>query len=324
MNKSGTLTLEDHVVDLAWSADGERILATSATGPIVVSDSQGQILQTLPGHGMGNGTSVWFQDFPATCGFDGIIRWNGQEWKPGRGVIEKLKTSPDGKLLAAAQGKNLHIRDASGDDSQSLRDLECGVSDFAWNPCRSKEIALAGAGGAVLRRIGNQKPFARFDWGGASLEIRWSRDGRWIATADQTPSVHVYDIPRDHPLHMQGYEGKVHALDFSSDSRQLATAGSPVITVWPMTGKKGPEGTTPIQIEGSETPIRALSFSSVTGQLASGDSTGVLLIVTFEKGQLRRKRARLESGISTLAWHPQRPLLAIGHENGEVVLLETS
>ena len=273
---------------------------------------------------MGNGVSTWFQNLPATCGFDGRIRWNAMEWNPGRGVIEALKASPDATLLAAAQGKNLHIRDASGDESRSLRDLDAVVSDFAWNPANPRQIAMAGAGGAVLWKLGAKSPFARFDWGGASLKVRWSRDGRWLATGDQTPSVHVYDISRDHPLHIEGFEFKVHTLDFSADSRRLATAGSPVITVWPMTGKKGPEGATPIQIEGSETPVQALAFSAATGQLASGDSSGTLLIITFEKGQLRRKRAKLEGGIASLAWHPDRPLLAIGHTEGRVTILETS
>ncbi|MFM8365220.1 MAG: WD40 repeat domain-containing protein [Verrucomicrobiota bacterium] len=324
MKKTGTLLLEDHILDLAWSPDGSRLLATPASGSILVANANGGILETLPGHGMGNGISAWFQKHPATCGFDGRVRWNGSEWKPGHGVIEVLKASPDDTLLAVGQGKNLHIRDAAGDESLSLRDLDAVVSDFAWNPANPRQIALAGAGGAVLRKLGGKHPFARFDWGGASLKVRWSLDGRWLATGDQTPSVHVYDIPRDHPLHMQGFEGKVHALDFSSDSRQLATAGSPVITVWPMTGKKGPENVTPIQIEGSETPVQALAFSPATGQLASGDTTGILLIITFEKGQLRRKRAPLESGIASLAWHPSMPLLAIGHDDGHVTILETS
>lgn len=321
MKKTAAFALEDHVLHLTWSPDGSRLLATPAQGPIVVSNAEGDILATLPGHGMGNGKSTWFQGEPATCGFDGQVRWNGSEWKPGRGLVEAVKTNADGSLLAASQGKTLHIRDAAGDESRSLRDLECVVSDFAWNPANPNEVALAGAGGAVLCRIGEGQPFARFDWGGASLIAHWSPDGRWLATGDQTPSVHIYDIPRDHPLHMQGFEGKVHALDFSADSKRLATAGSPVITIWPMTGKKGPEGATPVQIDGSESPVQALAFSHATGHLASGDGSGTLLVLSFEKNQVRRKRARLGIGISSLAWHPSRELLAIGHEDGTVAVL---
>jgi WD40 repeat protein len=287
---------------------------------ILVARQDGEILETLPGHGMGNGESAWFQDAPATCGFDGKVRLVGREWSPGRGLIERVKASPDGKFLAAAQGKSLHILDQEGNESLSLRDLETSVVDFAWNPSRSREVATAGAGGATLWRLGQKKPFARFDWGGASLRVGWSPDGRWLATGDQTPSVHIYDIPRDHPLHIQGFESKVQASAFSSESKQLATAGSAVVTVWPMTGKKGPDGATPIQIDGCESAAQALDFSS-KGLLAIGDGAGTLLVITFEKGQFRRKRSKLESGISALAWHPSQPILAIGHENGQVMLL---
>lgn len=320
MKNLGTFETDDHILHLAWNSDGSRLLATPATGSILVVGADVQIFETLPGHGMGNGESAWFLDQPATCGFDGKVRIGSREWNPGRGLIERVKPTADGKFLAAAQGKSLNIFDAEGNDSLSLRDLETSVVDFAWNPSRSREVATVGAGGAMLWRLGQKKPFARFDWGGASLRVGWSPDGRWLATGDQTPSVHVYDIPRDHPLHIQGFEGKVQALVFSKDSRQLATAGSAVVTVWPMTGKKGPDGATPIQIEGCESPAQALDFSS-KGQLAIGDESGTLLVITFEKGQFRRKRSKLESGISALAWHPSEPLLAIGHDDGKVMLL---
>jgi hypothetical protein len=55
--------------------------------------------------------------------------------------------------------------------------------------------------------------------------------------------------------------------------------------------------------------------------LAIGNGTGTLLVITFEKGQFRRKRSKLEIGISALAWHPSLPLLAIGHEDGRMMLL---
>jgi WD40 repeat protein len=300
---------------------GTRLLITPVEGPVLVVDETATLLEELPGHGMGNGTSAWFQGSPATCGFDGKLRCGSREWKLGRGMIEHARTNADGTLLAAAQGKTLHLFDADGNAERSLRDLPAVVADFAWNPKSYNEIATVGAGGALLWRLGEKEPFARFDWGGASLQVRWSGDGRWLATADQTASVHVYDIPRDHPLHMEGFESKVHALGFSENGKRLATAGSAVVTVWPCASKNGPEGANPIQVDGSESEVRALDFSPITGQLATGDGEGTLLVVTFEKGQFRRKRARLGTGISALSWHPTEPWLAVGHESGSVMLL---
>ncbi|MEI8294218.1 MAG: WD40 repeat domain-containing protein [bacterium] len=321
MKSPGSITAGDCISHLKWNPEGTRLLITPVTGALLVVDETATLLEELPGHGMGNGSSDWFQGSPATCGFDGKIHCGSREWKPGRGMIEHVRTNADGSLLAAAQGKVLHIFDGAASEEKSLRELPAVVADFAWNPKSSYEIATVGAGGALLWRLGEKEPFARFDWGGASLQVRWSNDGRWLATADQTASVHVYDIPRDHPLNMEGFECKVRALGFSADGKRLATAGSPVVTVWPCASKTGPEGANPIQVDGSGSEVRALEFSPVTGQLATGDGEGTLLVVTFEKGQFRRKRARLGSGISALAWHPSKPLLAVGHESGSVMWL---
>ena len=140
--------------------------------------------------------------------------------------------------------------------------------------------------------FGEAEPFARFDWGGASLRAEWSPCGRWLVTADQTASVHIYDFTRDYPLHIQGYETKVRAMAFSADGKRLATGGSPVITIWPCTGKKGPEGVTPVQLDGHDGEVVAAAFSPKTGQLATGDGTGMVLIFTFQGDKATRKRRR--------------------------------
>jgi len=317
----GTLRADDHILHLAWDADGKRLAVTPTTGEILVVDTTAKILQRLPGHGMGNGLSSWFHGELATCGFDGKIRWSTQEWKPGRGIIEGVKASPDGVHLAGGQGKALHVFDQSGPTAFSLTALPDVVGDLAWNPANPNEIATVGAGGARMWRLGEKEPYARFDWGGASLQVVWCNSGRWLATTDQTASVHVYDFTRDYPLHIQGFETKVQAMAFSSDSKRLATGGSAVATIWPCTGANGPEGAHPLQIEGHDLDVVAAAFSPVTGQLATGDESGTLLVITFETGQMRRKRARLEAGISTFAWHPERAILAVGQSNGDVLLL---
>lgn len=321
MKNLGQLQADDNILALSWSRDGGRLLVTPSTGEVLVASLDGlSVAQHLPGHGMGNGASAWFQGVPVTCGFDGKVRRGTDVQSPGRGMIDRVKTNADDTLFAVAQNRRLHIF-GSADTPATVIDLPASAADFAWNPTNPREIATAGAGGACLWRVGEVEPFARFDWGGACLGVEWSSDGRWLATADQSPGVHVYDIPKDNPLHIQGFEGKVRALAFSSDSKRLATAGSPVVTVWPCKGKKGPEGANPIQVDGSESEVLALDFSPKTGQLATGDGQGTLLVVTFESGQFRRKRARLGSGISALAWHPALPFVAIGHASGDVMLL---
>ena len=323
MNHLGTIQASDNILHLAWDHAGERLAITPSSGEIPVIDLAGNILKKHVGHGMGNAQSAWFGGRLATAGFDGKIRFgDGREIRPGRGIIERVKTSPDGRLLGAGQGKNLFIFSMDGAHEKSLPALAAPAADFAWNPSNPSEIAIAGAGGARMWRLGESEPFARFDWGGASLLVEWSPCGRWLATADQTASVHIYDFTRDYPLHIQGFETKVQAMAFSSDGERLATGGGPIITIWPTTGETGPEGVTPIQLDGHDSDMIAASFSPATGQLATGDDSGTLLIFTFQnEKKILRKRTRLPAGISALAWHPTRAVIAVGQSDGAATLL---
>ncbi len=322
LNELGPIEASDHILDLAWSPEGTSLAVTPTTGEILILSEAGKPQARHPGQTLGNARPAWFQGNLVTSGFDGKVHFSQTKVvQPGRGLIERLRPSPDGRYLAAGQGRSLHIFDAEGGDALSLHNLSAGVADFAWNPSNPQEIALVGAGGARMWRLGEKEPFARFDWGGASLLVEWSSCGRWLVTGDQTASVHIYDFSRDYPLHIQGYETKVRAIAFSPDGTQLATGGAPVVTVWPCTGKTGPEGVTPLQLDGHDADVLVAAFSPATGQLATGDETGALLVFTFEEGRVVRKRVRRDAGISALAWHPTKPILGLGQSDGAVSLL---
>jgi len=319
MKQLAAVTADDNILGLAWG--GDLLAATPSTGAILVLDAADRKGSSLDGHGLGNGESAWFRGSLATCGFDGKIRWNGREIHAGRGIIERVKASADGNFLGGGQGKALIVFDEEGNPAQGLSGLPASVADFAWDPSDSSRVAVVGAGGARMWKFGESEPFARFDWGGASLRVEWSSCGRWLVTADQTASVHIYDFSRDYPLHIQGYETKVRAMAFSADGKRLATGGSSIITIWPCAGKKGPEGVTPVQLDGHDGEVLAAAFSPKTGQLATGDGTGMVLIFTFQGDKAMRKRLRLDAGISALSWHPEKDWLAVGREDGTVSVL---
>ena len=319
MKQIAAITADDNILSLAWK--GDLLAATPSTGAILVLDAAGRKGSSLDGHGLGNGESAWFRGSLATCGFDGKVRWCDREIHAGRGIIERVKASADGSFLGGGQGKALFVFDQEGNPAQGLSGLPTSVADFAWDPLDSSRVAVVGAGGARMWKFGESEPFARFDWGGASLRVEWSSCRRWLVTADQTPSVHIYDFTRDYPLHIQGYETKVRAMAFSADGKRLATGGSSIITIWPCTGETGPEGVTPVQLDGHDGEVLATAFSPKTGQLATGDGTGMVLIFTFHGDKATRKRLRLDAGISALAWHPEKDWLAVGREDGAVSIL---
>ena len=319
------LEASDHILALAWC--GDALVVTPSTGIILLIDEEGKAVAGFAGHGLGNGASAAGAGVLATCGFDGRVRWyeirgsrvtSAPEIALGKGWIERARWSPDGNRLAVGLGKTLFILSRNGDITASLPNHKTSVADFAWNPRNSLEIATACGGGAQMWRLGDAEPFARFDWGGASLLVTWSPDGRWVATADQTPSVHLYDFTRDYPLHIQGYETKVRAMDFSPDALRLATGGGTTITLWNCAGTTGPEATVPDELKFHKADVETLAWSPTGEILASGDSAG-RLVFSDAKG---RPLSAFEDAkaISALAWSPDGKYLAVGDAGGRVML----
>jgi WD40 repeat protein len=333
----------EHVLGLSWSADGAQLAVTPSEGPILVLGRDGATVAELPDHGLGNGAAVFhpFEPKLATCGTDGRVRLYetlsafvalaprpaasgsapSREIALGKGWLERLAWSPDGARLATALGRRFIVLDEAGEVAREFDAHKSSVCDFAWNPRQPEEIASVADGGATMWRLGEAEPFARFDWGGASLLACWSPDGRWLVTGDQTPSVHLYDFTRDHPLHIQGYETKVKALAFNSASRKLATGGGRLVTVWNCTGKTGPEGTIPKQLEGHTGDSIALAYRRGSDWLASGGTDGRLILFEPESSTRPRASLALGSGVTCVAWHPSEPLLAAGTESGAVALV---
>lgn len=319
----------EHIISARWLADGgSLVILPSAGAPVVVGETT--IQRELPDHGIGNGCLALHpgEAVFVTGGADGKIRiYDSPSAEPreiaiGRNWIDRAVWSPDGSHLAVGVGKILKILNRDGVVIWESAAHKSTVADITWNPLAGNEVAVACDGGAYLWRVGETEPFARFDWGGASLIITWSPDGRWVVTGDQTPSVHLYDVPRDFPLHIQGYESKVKALAFNTNARRLATGGSPLITVWTCTGKTGPESTKPRQLEGHDDFCLALEYRKGTDLLVSGGADGRVLV--FEPEQSVRPRAAylLGSQAVSVAWHPTELRVAIGTAEGKVAVFD--
>jgi WD40 repeat protein len=319
----------EHLISARWLAGGKFLVAVPTAGVPVVWDGASHSRE-LADHGLGNGCLAVHpsEDVFVTGGADGKIRMYSGPDAPaaeillGRGWIDRARWSPDGSKLAVGLGKHLVVLNRTGEVIWKSPAHKSTVCDLAWNPVQSDQLAVACDGGAHLWTIGGEEPFARFDWGGASLIITWSLDGRWVITGDQTPSVHLYDVPRDFPLHIQGYESKVKALAISSNSRCLATGGSPLVTVWNCTGKTGPENTTPKQLEGHDDFCLALEYRSGSDLLVSGGADGRVLVFEAEQSVRPRAAYLLDGEVVTVAWHPKEPRIVAGTSTGKMQIFD--
>ncbi|MGE4074745.1 MAG: WD40 repeat domain-containing protein [Reyranella sp.] len=233
--------------------------------------------------------------------------------------IEHLAGHRSG-LVAAAVGRNaIVVKDGDVRELGPHQSTVAGI-DFSKDGSR---IACAHYGGVTVWSIGQAtQPPRLFAWRGSHVALKWSSDGRFIATGTQENDIHVWRIAQATDMRMQGYPAKVKSLAWASDSRFLCTSAQPVFTAWPFAGK-GPEGKPPVQF-GSEgaglmTVVAALDTSHL---VAGGYDSGEIQIGDVKNRQSMVVKLADGSPVTCLAWSPKASKLAVGNERGDLVVID--
>lgn len=319
----------DHVIGLAWSADGASLAAAVSTGPVAVFDAKsGAARFVIKAHERGT-TAVAFGPGGgplATAGQDGAARlWDARTGAPaadlpggGAAWVECLAWSPDGRLLATSAGRTVRVWDPAGELVREFADLPSTVADLAWRP-GSGHLTAAVYGGVVMADPSAGGGRATFDWKGSPLRMAWSPDGKLLAHGNQDATVHFWYADRMAELQMSGYETKVRELGWDPSGRYLATGGGPAVCVWDC-GGKGPAGSTPQMLARHEGTVSAVAFQRRGYLLASAGADGrVCLWQPANKKAPLAGQDRLPGGEATcLAWSPDDRLLAAGGADGTV------
>ncbi|MFO1082198.1 MAG: hypothetical protein U1E23_16395 [Reyranellaceae bacterium] len=191
--------------------------------------------------------------------------------------------------------------------------------DFSKDGSR---VACAHYGGVTIWSLGQAAlPPRRFAWAGSHVALKWSTDGKFIATGTQENDIHVWRMAQATDMRMQGYPAKVKSLTWSADARFLYTSAQPVFTAWSFAGK-GPEGKPPLQFGEEGAGLLSVVAAHPTAEyVAGGYDSGELQL-----GDVRSRRSVVvkmadASPITCLAWSPDGERLAAGNERGDLLVL---
>lgn len=223
--------------------------------------------------------------------------------------------------VAASAGRTLFLlRDGEVREFGPHPSTVAGL-DFSKDGSR---VACAHYGGVTVWSLGKEVvlPPRRFAWQGSHVALRWSTDGKFIATGTQENDIHVWRVAQATDMRMQGYPAKVKSLSWTADARFLYTSAQPVFTAWPFSGK-GPEGKPPLQFGDEGAGLMTVVAAHPSAEfVAGGYDSGELQL-----GDIRTRRSvvlKMADGaaITGLAWSPDGFTLAVGNDRGDLLTID--
>lgn len=240
--------------------------------------------------------------------------------------IDHLAAHRTTGAVAASVGKAAIVVNKDG-EVREFGPHQSTVADLDFSKDGSR-IGCAHYGGVTVWSLAqiNQgqtaPPPRRFAWRGSHVALRWSTDGKFIATGTQENDIHVWRMAQATDMRMQGYPAKVKSLSWTADARFLYTSSQPVFTAWPFSGK-GPEGKPPLQFgEEGAGLLSVVAAHPAAEFVAGGYDSGELQL-----GDIKTKRSVVlkmadGSAITCLAWSPDGFRLAVGNERGDLLVVD--
>ncbi len=223
---------------------------------------------------------------------------HAQTWREvlrlGRGVVTDLAWSPDSQTLAAASSIGVWVYTAELEPIALLEGHTLWVSSVDWSPDGDR---LATGSWDDTARIWLLAPGEAGDAASGVPVALLEGHANWVTD--------VAWSPRGTPVATVSYDLTARLWDAGSGA-QVAV------------------------LEGHTEPVEAVAWSPDGSRLAAGSENGAALVwqLTFDAAGGAEAGAQLwlnpllavEYGITSLAWHPQEPLIAGGMWNGGVKL----
>jgi WD40 repeat protein len=261
---------------------------------------------------------------------DGTIKlWDPVNGQPlatlggkGAGPVRTLGFSADGKNLAWADGRTIHVWDLAAAAERAQFDTR--------HPAVVRGLTFEFASANHLQTVGDDNGWrwshipGRSENGVRFMQVEaWSvasalRERFAIGLADGTVycSNHAMNPEYRRPAHV----GPVKALTFSPNGRLLASGGADgVIKLWDaVTGKD--QGT----LEGHKGEVRSLAFSPDGKTLASASTDGTARLWGVVSGKEKMSLPGHPRGVGAVAFSPDGKTLASGEFDGTVRLWDVA
>lgn len=324
---------------VAWLPDHSAVLVLTGAGHLVrlgAADGRPTWREAECGGGILCCSVCPTAPIVATGHLDGYLRLRNahtgkimSQQHLGTAWVEHVCWSPNGRWLAAAGGRALHLLDAVGRPLSSYGGAEQCVGHLSWRPDSG---ALAVGSGATVRLLevpggagGAIGPSHIFTPGqGPLLALAWNPTGREVAARLPNGRLVSWQLPNGTTAErvLPGRPGPVRALSWHGSGRWLATAHGPDLSLWEQTATG--LHNQPKRLPHHALPVRQLAFQHRGPMLASADAGGTLALWNLPHQAAPVGHYALGSPVTALDWMANDCCLVAGTAGGRVALLSVS
>jgi WD40 repeat protein len=351
-------SMDDFISGLIWiplSASEMYLVASSSSGAVTVYDvvKNKQIWSIENAHkgDVLNLVRCGGQRF-ATTGQDGKIKvWDIT--KPnealttidcGRHWIEQVVYSQELERLAAGVGNALRVYSMKqGEEGKLLKEFAARsstISALRLNP-RKNLLHSTSYGEIVLNDIETLEEIKKFQWKGSFIGIEYSLDGDLLACAMQESCVHLCSTKTGMQVNLEGFHTKPTAVSWDKTGSLLCVNSwkfAPVFWLEDPTVKMDQlNDDDDIDFIVDQLPVsqpdlvQAAQFSHHGARLAVGCKAGVVQVFEMKKDTKKKKLSKQliasyiapgadNSAVVTIQWTNKDDMIAVGFENGRVIV----
>ncbi|MFO0427914.1 MAG: protein kinase domain-containing protein [Planctomyces sp.] len=311
----------EHVVEIAFSPDGNLLAAASLTGgSIYLFDvNNGEPVQRLQGHS-DRVSGLVFSDanMLLSASYDQSIRkWNLQDRNYGRiyrghqRSVFASTMSPDGTTLVTgdgdlfqeARGGTILWRDLNTREVTRKIDLESGgVGSLVYSPCGQHLAAGCGDGLVRIWKNNDDQPSVLSGHASAVRAIAWAPHGQ-NSLVSVSGSLPLAFLPgeaivwntetREERFRLKGHTAALSSVAWSHDGRTIITASADrTVRIW-----NADDGTLLRTLTGASEPVLSLAvdpkgrwIAGGTGNLTSltQQTPGEIIVWDTETGKVSR------------------------------------
>jgi WD40 repeat protein len=320
--------LSEYITSIAWSKDGEALVASSAGGEVVYWHGQQLISLLEP-----TGTTIDSLSFDASdrylvaAGQTGDLRvWDCHNHQPELLLslphksiwIDTLKWHSDRPYLAFAIGRFVQIWDIATRELITTLDFDLStVFDLAWHPAGT-HLAVSGNMGARIWDCADWDAEPEFMPANSTIKhLVWSPDGDFLAGATLDRHLLISSIDElASSWAMSGFPARIGQLEWLfTVEPTIAAISADSLVLW----VKDREKWRAIELNSRQDLITAMSIHPTRSWIATTSVDGSISIADPKLGVIGSLDP-IDLDFTQIAWHPHRQILATGSQQGEVTI----